>query len=88
MDFPKLPSLLIKSTLLGGIRGRAELQEGTDLYLNPPVRNFGFLDWEAIYEIVEVGYRYAQERLGPWIERNPAVQRRSEALEFRSSSLR
>jgi predicted acylesterase/phospholipase RssA/CRP-like cAMP-binding protein len=65
---PTLPDLLIKSTLLGGIGGRAELREGADLYLNPPMRDFRFLDWDAIYEIVEVGYRYTQERLVPWLE--------------------
>ena len=27
------------------------------------MRHFGFLDWSAIYGLVDVGYRYTQERL-------------------------
>ncbi|HKP67500.1 MAG TPA: patatin-like phospholipase family protein [Casimicrobiaceae bacterium] len=77
---PTLPSLLIKSTLLGGMGGRNELREGPDLHLNPPMRQFGFLDWNAIYELVDVGYRYTQERLLPWLERNPGIQRYDESL--------
>jgi len=77
---PTLPSLLIKSTLLGGMGGRSELREGPDLHLNPPMRQFGFLDWNAIYELVDVGYRHTQDRLLPWLERNPRVQRHAESL--------
>ena len=79
---PTLPTLLIKSTLLGGMGGRSELREGGDLHLNPPMRHFGFLDWNAIYELVDVGYRYAQQRLLEWLERNPRLQRHDESLEL------
>ena len=75
---PMLPDLLIKSTLLGGTGGRAELHEGTDLYVNPPMRDFGFLDWDAIYDIVDVGYRYTQELIAPWLEARPGLQARDE----------
>jgi len=79
---PTLPSLLIKSTLLGGTGGHNDLREGDDLHLNPPMRHFGFLDWNAIHELVDVGYRYTQERLLPWLERNPRLQRHDESLEL------
>ena len=65
---PTLPSLLIKSTMLGGSRERSELREGIDLHINPPVQQFGFLDWDAIYAIVEVGYRHAQACLRAWLD--------------------
>ena len=83
-ELPMLANLLIKCTVLGGRGGRGQLQDDTDLYLNPPMRDYGFLDWDAIYEIVDVGYRYTQERLPAWIEGNPALQRRDELLETRS----
>jgi predicted acylesterase/phospholipase RssA len=79
---PTLPTLLIKSTLLGGMGGRSELREGGDLHLNPPMRHFGFLDWNAIYELVDVGYSYTQQRLLEWLERNPRLQRHDESLEL------
>jgi predicted acylesterase/phospholipase RssA len=78
---PTLPNLLIKSTVLGGRGGRAELREGSDLHINLPLRAFGFLDWHAIYEIVDVGYRHAQACLAPWLAQSPHLQRRDERRE-------
>jgi predicted acylesterase/phospholipase RssA/CRP-like cAMP-binding protein len=78
---PTLPNLLIKSTVLGGRGGRAELREGMDLHIDLPLRAFGFLDWHAIYEIVDVGYRHAQACLAPWLEQSPHLQRRDERRE-------
>ncbi|HEY3461075.1 MAG TPA: patatin-like phospholipase family protein [Casimicrobiaceae bacterium] len=75
---PTLPSLLIKSTLLGGAAGRNELREGVDLYVNPPMRAFGFFDWDAIYPIVEVGYRHGQASVQSWLDQRPELQWREE----------
>jgi len=76
---PTLPSLLIKSTLLGGSTGRNELREGDDLYINPPTREFGFLDWHQIYTMVDVGYRHGQECVRAWIDAHPEMRRRDES---------
>ena len=76
---PTLPSLLIKSTLLGGGSGRNELREGSDLYINPPMREFGFLDWQRIYAMVDVGYRHGQQCVRAWLDTHPEMQRRDES---------
>ncbi len=75
---PTLPSLLIKSSLLGGGSGRGELREGIDLHINPPMHSFGFLDWDAIYAIVDVGYRHAQQCLGDWLDAGSGSHLREE----------
>jgi predicted acylesterase/phospholipase RssA/CRP-like cAMP-binding protein len=77
---PTLPNLLIKSTLLGGAGGRSELREGVDLHVNPPVRQFGFLDWDAIYEIVDAGYRHGEACVRAWREANPELRWRDECV--------
>jgi predicted acylesterase/phospholipase RssA len=76
---PTLPSLLIKSTLLGGAGGRNELREGDDLYINPPMREFGFLDWHRIYTMVDIGYRHGQQCVRAWIDAHPEMRRRDES---------
>jgi len=76
---PALPSLLVKSTLLGGSTGRNELREGDDLYINPPMREFGFLDWHQIYTMVDVGYRHGQQCVRGWIDSHPEMRRRDES---------
>ena len=39
------------------------IAEFPDLCLRPPIDEFGVLEFEAIDRIVEVGYRYACEKL-------------------------
>ncbi|MGE5170455.1 MAG: hypothetical protein ACM3JC_08790 [Rudaea sp.] len=68
--------------MLGGRGGRSELREGTDLHIDPPLRAFGFLDRDAIYEIVDVGYRHAQAYPAPWLEQSPHLERRDERREL------
>lgn len=75
---PTLPSILIKSTLLGGASGRNELRDGIDLHINPPVHAFGFFDWDSIYGIVDVGYRHAQTCIRAWLDDHPGLQWRED----------
>jgi NTE family protein len=84
---PTLPNILIKSSVLGGRGGRAELREGRDLHINPPLRAFSFLDWSAIYEIVDVGYRHAQACLVPWLDQRPELARRDELRELARTAI-
>jgi len=72
-DLPTLSSLLIQTTTLDSLKGEAELQEGADLYLRPPIQDFDMLDWKSIYKLVDIGYAYAREELPKWIETNRGV---------------
>lgn len=72
-DLPTLSSLLIQTTTLDSLKGEAELQEGADLYLRPPIQDFDMLDWKSIYKLVDIGYAYAREELPKWIEGNRGV---------------
>jgi predicted acylesterase/phospholipase RssA len=76
-NIPTLSRLLIQTTTLGTFSGAEELQEGTDLYLRPPVQSFDLLDWKSIHKLVDIGYSHASERLPEWIAANPGVQSRS-----------
>jgi predicted acylesterase/phospholipase RssA/CRP-like cAMP-binding protein len=73
-DLPTLSSLLIQTTTLDSLKGEAELQEGADLYLRPPIQDFDMLDWKSIFKLVDIGYEYAREALPKWIEANPGVR--------------
>ena len=79
-DLPTLSSLLIQTTTLDSFRGEAELQEGADLYLRPPIQDFDMLDWKSIYKLVDIGYEYARGALPKWIDANPGVLVRERAF--------
>lgn len=73
---PTLSHVLVQTTMLDSFRGAEELQEGTDLYLQPPIQGFDMLDWKSIYKLVDLGYQYALKRLPAWIAANPSVRSR------------
>jgi predicted acylesterase/phospholipase RssA len=80
-DLPTLSSLLIQTTTLDSLKGEAELQEGADLYLRPPIQDFDMLDWKSIFKLVDIGYEYAREALPKWIEANPGVRVRERVFQ-------
>jgi predicted acylesterase/phospholipase RssA len=76
INLPTLSNLLIQTITLDSNRGAGELQDGTDLYLTPPIQAFDLLDWKAFYKLVDIGYDYAREQLPRWIGANRDVQSR------------
>lgn len=68
---PTLSRVIMQVTTLAS---RKEVQHAcklADLYLNPPLDNFDFLDWDSMREIAEAGYRYARPRIGNWLLQHP-----------------
>lgn len=65
---PNIASLLYRTLEVSSIKQIHEhLHDGlADLYLRPPVSEFGFIELGAIDRISEIGYRYAQEKLAQW----------------------
>uniref|UniRef100_H3GBN6 PNPLA domain-containing protein n=1 Tax=Phytophthora ramorum TaxID=164328 RepID=H3GBN6_PHYRM len=44
-------------------------EECVDLYLRPPVNDYGTLEFNKMEEIIEVGYKYALPRIQAWVAR-------------------
>jgi len=83
--FPGISSLILKSTILGGSSALSTAREQADLYLNPPLGEFGLLDWGRFHDVVDAGYRYAHDEIAGWIETNPDVVQRDARLGLRSA---
>ena len=69
MNVPSILSVLGRASLLGSISKRNEVVNEVDLYLNPPVSEFGMLDNDSLEDIAEAGYRYAKEEIARWLEK-------------------
>jgi predicted acylesterase/phospholipase RssA/CRP-like cAMP-binding protein len=63
---PGITGIMMKATALASIDKAGRDREASDLYLNPPVGRIGFLDFKAFDRVVELGYRYAGERIEAW----------------------
>ncbi|CEG36666.1 patatin like protein [Plasmopara halstedii] len=44
-------------------------EECVDLYLRPPVKDYGTLEFNKMEEIIDVGYKYALPRIKAWMAR-------------------
>ena len=73
--FPSVLEILMRSLLLGSIQQVKKVKAGVDLMLSPPVDQFGLLEFEAIEELVEIGYQYARESVKPEYFNLPVVAR-------------
>lgn len=63
---PKLGDILIRSIVVNSINRLRKYGQEADLYLEPPVDKFGILEFEAIDEMVQLGYDYAKEKIKAW----------------------
>jgi len=63
---PGILDILMRTTMLASANRTARVKRSVDLYLRPPIDNFGMLDFEKMSEIVEVGYRYTLEAAAGW----------------------
>ncbi len=63
---PTIFSILVRAMMLSSLRSLKERKNQVDLFIDPPVREFGRFQWKAIDRLVEVGYVTAQKRIEAW----------------------
>ncbi|AKT40884.1 patatin-like phospholipase family protein [Chondromyces crocatus] len=73
---PGLTDYVLRSFFLPTLRDIEGIRRKSDLYIEPPVNQFHYLDVRPFDEIVEVGYGAARERLAAWLAQSPSVPRR------------
>ena len=60
---PNIGAVLMRTTEVSSNQKTNEVKKDADLCLRPPIDAYGVLEFEAIDRIVDVGYRYAKEKL-------------------------
>ncbi|MDP2862490.1 MAG: cyclic nucleotide-binding and patatin-like phospholipase domain-containing protein [Desulfobacterales bacterium] len=63
---PNIFTVLTRANMLGSIRQAKDAARTADYYLEPPISRYGIMEFEAIEEIVDVGYQYAGEKIDEW----------------------
>ena len=63
---PNIAQILARAATLASIYHCESARRVADLYLQPPVERFGMLEWKALDDIAELGYRYAVEQIAGW----------------------
>jgi predicted acylesterase/phospholipase RssA/CRP-like cAMP-binding protein len=60
-DLPGIFNILYRTTTVGSLRAVESIKAAADLYLSPPVSQFGIFDWRGIDKIIDAGYRHGLE---------------------------
>jgi len=60
---PNLFSIWVRTVVVNSISKANEVKQDADLYLRPPIEDYGLLDFRAMDEIAETGYKYTLEKL-------------------------
>jgi len=61
--FPRIHDIMMRTITVGSARELTRTSKAADFSFRPPVDRFGMLEFDSIDEIIEVGYRYAKERI-------------------------
>ncbi len=56
----------MRASKVGSIQAVESTKKAVDHYLHPPIDGIDMFNWNALPEIVEIGYRYAQEKITEW----------------------
>jgi predicted acylesterase/phospholipase RssA len=67
-DIPSLGATILRSTLLSSAQALDAARAMANLYIYPPVEEYGTLEFLALEAIVELGYRDTQKKLAAWRE--------------------
>jgi predicted acylesterase/phospholipase RssA/CRP-like cAMP-binding protein len=78
IEAPTVSRVILQVTTLASRKEVDSARKLADLYLNPPLGGYDFLDWGSMRDIVEVGYRYSVPRVRDWLRRFPQHRNRTD----------
>jgi NTE family protein/lysophospholipid hydrolase len=65
--FPNIVRILSRAATLGSVHDQGAMEDVADLYLHPPTDQVDPLNWSAIDDVVDTGYRYSRDRIADWM---------------------
>jgi predicted acylesterase/phospholipase RssA len=73
---PPILQLVLQGIFLGPMQSSARIARSVDVFIEPPVGNYWFLDFQPFEEIRRLGYETARRELEAWLERPGAASER------------
>lgn len=66
VKIPTLAGVLVRSTMIGSVTRVAKARQEADVFARLPLEGYGLLDFKAMDQLIEIGYRYAVENMPIW----------------------
>ena len=67
-ELPNIVKVMMRTSMLASMQQADEIAKKTDFYLEPPVAQYGIMDFKCIDEIAQTGYQYAREKIKGWLK--------------------
>jgi predicted acylesterase/phospholipase RssA len=78
LAFPSLIEVVMRASMLHSVYREKTALLDADLRLSPPIDRFGLMEFDALDDIVKVGYEYAREAVAAWAGRAELVNGRGQ----------
>ena len=72
---PPIMELVMQCFFMSTLNASERVRGTVDLYIEPPMGRFGFLDAGAFDPAGEVGYKEGRRRIAEWLEKDPEAAR-------------
>jgi len=66
INVPTILDIMMRTILLSSINQSNRVKEEADHYFDPPIDQFGLLDFKSLTDIANAGYKYAMRELEDW----------------------
>ncbi|MDP2809141.1 MAG: cyclic nucleotide-binding and patatin-like phospholipase domain-containing protein [Rhodocyclaceae bacterium] len=76
VDAPTVSRVILQVTMMASRKEVQNARKLADLYLNPPLGDYDFLDWGSMREIAEIGYRHTLPQIREWLRQHPGRESR------------
>jgi len=70
---PTIQAILGRTMGIRRMQEMNELTRSVDLYLHPPVDEFGVFDMKSFDRIIEIGYTYARPKIEEWLKKQTGI---------------
>jgi NTE family protein/lysophospholipid hydrolase len=88
IELPNIVNLMMRTTLLASVQKTETVKKLVDLYIQPPLGEFGLMQFRAFDAIAEAGYRHAREVLEQWTGQQPDLVRMLQPVEAADNAAR
>jgi predicted acylesterase/phospholipase RssA/CRP-like cAMP-binding protein len=74
IEAPTVSRVILQVTTMASRKEVQNARKLADLYLNPPLGHYDFLDWSSMREIAETGYRHSLPQIREWLRQRPLLK--------------
>jgi len=66
--------VMTRSTMISSMQRAKEVKQNANLFLEPPISEYNLMQFDAIDEIVNVGYQYASKKIEEWLHNKENIK--------------